>query len=97
MASLADPGCNAGLARVGERLFFSNPDSPDRRENLTLRVSDDGGKTWSEGKTICAGNSAYSSLTVLSGGNVGVLYEREDYKEIVFIRLRESEIFSNKK
>jgi len=96
-ASLADPGCNAGLARVGERLFFSNPNSPDRRENLTLRVSDDGGKTWSEGKTVCAGNSAYSSLAVLPGGDVGVLYERDDYNEIVFIRLRESEIFSNKK
>ncbi|OQC58030.1 MAG: Sialidase precursor [Bacteroidetes bacterium ADurb.Bin013] len=96
-SSCADPGCNAGLARVGERLFFSNPDSPDRRENLTLRMSDDGGKTWSEGKTICAGSSAYSSLTVLLGGDVGVLYERNDYKEIVFTRLKKSEIITNHK
>ncbi len=28
--SLADPGCNAGLVQVGKRLFFSNPNSPDR-------------------------------------------------------------------
>ncbi|MDD2289868.1 MAG: sialidase family protein [Bacteroidales bacterium] len=90
--SLADPGCNAGLVQVGKRLFFSNPNSPDRRENLTLRMSDDGGKTWNKGNTVCAGNSAYSSLTVLSGGGIGVLYERGDYKEIVFTRFKKSEI-----
>jgi len=83
-AGLADPGCNASLIREGKVLFFSNPNYPDQRRNLTLRISTDGGKTWGEGSTVHAGNSAYSSMTFIPGKGIGLLYERNDYREIAF-------------
>lgn len=83
-AGLADPGCNASLIREGNVLFFSNPNCTDQRRNLTLRISTDGGKTWGEGSTVHAGNSAYSSMTVIPGKGIGLLYERNDYREIAF-------------
>ena len=57
---LIDPGCNASFIRYSSknkkssknRLLFSNPNSKDSRENLTVKVSYDEGKTWSKGKTI---------------------------------------------
>jgi sialidase-1 len=70
-------------------LLFSNPDSPSR-ENMTLRLSHDGGLTWPVTKTIYQGPSAYSSLTEMGGRNVAVLYERgvkDPYESIVFTRL----------
>ncbi|MDD5283920.1 MAG: sialidase family protein [Bacteroidales bacterium] len=88
-AGLADPGCNASLIREGKVLFFSNPNYPDQRRNLTLRISTDGGKTWGEGSTVHAGNSAYSSMTFIPGKGIGLLYERNNYSEIVFTRINQ--------
>jgi len=86
-AGLADPGCNASLLREGKVLFFSKPNNVDQRKNLTLRISTDGGRSWSAGKTVCAGNSAYSSMTFIPGRGIGLLYEKNDYREIVFTRI----------
>lgn len=88
-AGLADPGCNASLIREGKVLFFSNLNCPDQRRNLTLRISTDGGKTWGEGSTVHAGNSAYSSMTFIPGKGIGLLYERNNYSEIVFTRINQ--------
>ncbi len=86
---LIDPGCNASLIRytaVAEghdknRLLFSNAKSPNRRKNLTVRLSYDEGATWTEGKTIYTEGSAYSSLTVLENGDIGLLFEKDDYRK----------------
>lgn len=72
---LYEPVCHAALAAVGERglLAFANPDSRDSstpalpdgksaRENLTLRWSRDGGRTWEAGEVVDAGPSGYSAL-----------------------------------
>jgi sialidase-1 len=56
---------------------------------MTLRISKDGGKTWPDSKVIYAGPSAYSSLAVLRGGSLGLLYERGEkspYETITFTR-----------
>ena len=90
---LADPGCNASIIRYSSislgadknRLLFSNLDSKETRENLTVKISYDEGKTWSKGKTIYAGSAAYSSMTVLKNGDIGLFYEKNDYKENVFV------------
>lgn len=92
---LIDSGCNASFVRYSlknkkgskNRLLFSNPNSKDSRENLTVKISYDEGKTWSKGKTIYAGSSAYSSMTVLKNGAIGLFFEKDDYKENVFVRL----------
>lgn len=77
-ADLADPGCNGQLERVGDLLLFTNCKSSVRRENLTLRVSADGGATWSDGVTVCPTASMYSDFTRLSNGDIGILYEEGD-------------------
>lgn len=92
-SSLPDPGCNASILKYATNsptqdiLVFANANSPDKRENLSLRISTDEGKTWSVGKTIDDGPSAYVSMCKLSNGNLGLLYEKDEYSELVFLSL----------
>ncbi len=53
---------------------------------MTVRVSYDEGKTWPVKKTIYTGSSAYSDMTVLPNGDIGLIYEKDNYKYIVFDR-----------
>jgi sialidase-1 len=89
--ALVDPACNGAIVRYkskkyGNLLLFSNPNSVKGRKNLTVKVSKDEGRTWSEGKTIYAGSAAYSDIEVLGNGDIGVFFEKEEYKENVFVR-----------
>jgi len=92
--ALIDPACNASILRYTSttdghdknRLLFSNPKSKDKRKNMTVRVSYDEGKTWTEGKTIYTGDSAYSSMSVLQNGDIALLFEKDDHKENRFVR-----------
>ena len=52
---------------------------------MTVRASFDDGATWPVEKLIEEGSAAYSSLLRLPDGRVGLLYERADYREIVFV------------
>ncbi|RAJ99897.1 sialidase-1 [Larkinella arboricola] len=87
--ALPDPVCQGSMINyrtpAGKPvLLFANPNSPAKREKLTVRVSTDDGKTWSAGKEIYSGSSAYSDLVVLSDNMIGILYERNDYTLINF-------------
>jgi len=90
---LIDPGCNGSIIRYTSkkdgfkknRLLFANAKSKDGRVNMTVRISYDEGKTWSEGKTIYEGSSAYSSLTVLKNGDIGLFFEKDEYRENPFV------------
>jgi len=90
---LIDPGCNASIIRYTSkkdgydknRILFSNAQSEKGRVNMSVRISYDEGKTWSEGKTIYAGSSAYSSLTILENGDIGLFFEKDEYKNNEFI------------
>ena len=69
-------------------LLFSNPASVTR-DHMTVRLSEDGGKTWRHSRLLYEGPAAYSCLTVLPNGRIGCLYERgEDnpYESIVVAR-----------
>ena len=91
--SLPDPRCNACIIRYPaglhgnskDRLIFCNAASISGRSNLAVRVSEDDGKSWSAGKVIDPGPSAYSEITILKDGSLGVLYE-PGYKSIRFVR-----------
>jgi hypothetical protein len=73
---LPDPTCMASLVRhPSGALIFSNPASAKARVGMTLRVSDDDGKTWSAGHMLDPRPSAYSCLTILADGTIGILYE----------------------
>ncbi|SIO60382.1 sialidase-1 [Singulisphaera sp. GP187] len=92
---LVEPACQASLialkdeqGRASNRLLFSNPASA-KRELMTVRLSEDGGRTWPRHKTLHAGPSAYSCLASLAGRSVGCLYERGErgpYERITLAR-----------
>jgi sialidase-1 len=86
---LLEPICQGSILRVKDDLvLFSNPASL-KREKLTVRMSRDGGRTWPVAKLINTKPSAYSCLTVLPDGEIGLLYEngeRESYERITFLR-----------
>lgn len=91
--ALIDPGCNASIVRYTSiedgykknRLLFSNAKSEKGRVNMTVRISYDEGETWSEGKTIYKGESAYSSMTILENGDIGLFFEQDDYQKNPFV------------
>jgi sialidase-1 len=89
--TLLEPVCQASIVRhpgVEGALLFSNPASK-QREQMTVRISRDEGKTWPVAKVLHEGPSAYSCLAVLPDGRVGCLYERGEkhaYETITFAR-----------
>jgi len=82
---LIEPGCHGSLYKHtytvnGEKksiLLFSNPNSTEKRERMTLKVSFDEGMTWPEKYWILLdeGRSAYSSITSVDEQTIGILYE----------------------
>lgn len=90
---LWEPICMASLVThpsAARALLFSNPHSlaldsngkekpggRGKRVNLSIKLSQDDGKTWPFSKTLDAGPSAYSDLAVLSDGAVLCLYETD--------------------
>jgi len=87
---LIDPGVNADLIRYTStldgydksRLLFSNPKQSSGRQNLHVFLSNDEGATWPKAtsRLIYEGNSAYSSLTILSDGTIGLYYENGEFE-----------------
>ena len=83
---LLEPGCMAGIVShpgtAGAKepfLLFSNPDTTERahkdRVNVTIKLSEDGGRTWPVSKVLQPGPSAYSDLAVLPDGTILCFYE----------------------
>lgn len=71
-----------------DRLLWTGPSLPGRR-NLVVRVSYDEGQTWMNERVIYGGFAAYSDMTLLRDGTVGVLWERgvsDNYQAITFSR-----------
>jgi len=93
--ALIEPVCQASTLRVdleggGPLHLFSNPASK-KRERMTVRISKDDCKTWSKGKVLYEGPSAYSDLVELSDGTIACLYERgevEAYDAIYFAHFK---------
>ena len=99
-AALPDPVCQGSIITLGFKkgkaiIASCNAADEKKRDNLTLRISYDEGKTW--GKSIVIDKSAdekkrewaaYSDLVVIDKKTVGVFYERNGYAEIVFKPIR---------
>lgn len=93
-SALRDCGCMASIFRysfpgdpAGNCLLYSYPDST-RRENGTLRVSHDDGKTWPVKKVLFPGSFAYSALARLPDGSIGCLFETDGTDRMVFARFQ---------
>ena len=98
-ANLPDPVNEGSLLSIGKKgrkniLAFCNAADTLRRDNLTLRISEDDGKTWKKSFVIDKSsddeddNSAYSDIVKLSQNKIGILYEKDGYKEIVFTAIQ---------
>ncbi|MBJ2329293.1 exo-alpha-sialidase [Schaalia cardiffensis] len=90
--ALVDPSCNGGIARLGNLLVVSLPDHPSERSALSLRISDDGGVTWSEAILVDPGAAAYSDLIALADGSLALAWETDDYQRILFARIEAEEL-----
>ena len=86
---LYEPVCFASMVGFHDadarfHVLFSNPDSRadvqpgkrGQRKNLTIRLSDDEGKTWRAARVLDAGPAGYSDLAVGPDGSIYCLYER---------------------
>jgi len=96
---LPEPGCQASILRYSTEsnggknlLLFSNPPNPgpwSDRTKLTVKLSYDEGQTWRMSRRVNDGPGAYSSLSVLPDGTIGLLYETGDihpYEKITFVQ-----------
>ena len=81
---LVEPVCMASLLKVRasenalgqDILLFSNPADAKDRKNITIRMSLDGGKTWTRQCLLDEGDGwGYSCLTMIDRNTVGILYE----------------------
>ncbi|HMM79974.1 MAG TPA: sialidase family protein [Pyrinomonadaceae bacterium] len=90
--NLPDPVCQGSLLHIKGKIFaFANNADQKDRNNLTLRISYDNGETWKksflvDGTSDPKGRdfTAYSDIVLLDSKTIGVLYEHDDYKQIVF-------------
>ena len=86
-ATLIEPACQGSFIRYTstadgddkDRLLFCNPAHKSRRQNLTVRVSYDEGRTWPVARVVHAGASMYSCLAVLPDKSIGVLWEKDNH------------------
>ena len=92
--NLPDPVCQGSLLTIGKNgkkniLAFCNAADETRRDNLTLRISYNDGKTWKDSFVIYNNPAqpdaaAYSDIVKISDKEIGVLYEKDNYSQIVF-------------
>ncbi len=92
--NLIDPVCQASILNIGKKkgkniLAFCNAATEKRRHNLTLRISFDEGKTWKKNFVLYINPNqkeaaAYSDIVKIAKKKVGILYEKDNYTQIVF-------------
>jgi len=90
-------GIVSGLTRLSfakvsgrNRILFSDPNCPNERKNMTIKVSYDETGSWSSGKVIYSGPSGYSDLVRISEEEAGLVYERgvhSAYEAVTFARM----------
>lgn len=93
--ALIEPVCQASLIAAAPpgrksdgRLLFANP-AATTRTRMTVRLSEDDGRTWTASRVLYEGPSAYSSLATVGRLGLGLLYEngdRQPYERITFAR-----------
>lgn len=94
---LTDPHCQGSMVisdTDSYRVFFANAASTERT-NMTIKMSEDGGASWERQMLIHPGPSAYSDLVMVSGDEIGILYEGGEgrpYENIVFEKVAISDL-----
>ncbi|MFZ7129161.1 exo-alpha-sialidase [Avibacterium avium] len=96
---LLEPYCQLSVIKYSKRIngkehiLFANPHSNGRNNGKVWlgEVQEDGSIEWKYTTTITPNNYAYSSLTELPNGDIGLLYEGAEGK-IEFVRLNIQEL-----
>lgn len=93
--NLPDPVCQGTILTLGSKkgksiLAFCNAADEKKRNNLTLRISYDDGKTWVKNFVIYNNPekndaAAYSDIVKIGKNSIGILFEKDGYSQIVFI------------
>jgi sialidase-1 len=98
--TLIDPVNQGSILTIGKKrgmnvIAFCNAADTMRRDNLTLRISYDDGKTWPRQYVIDKSPegtktdyTAYADMVKTGRKKIGVLYEKDSYKEIVFATIK---------
>lgn len=92
LPDLRDPSCMQGILRYSfddaagkGRLIHTGPDSM-KRDHGTVYLSTDDGATWPIKRLLWSESFAYSVPAKLADGQVGVLFEADNYGRIVLAR-----------
>lgn len=67
--------CNGDLVRYNDSILLHTIPNSMRRENVSVFLSFDDGRTWPEHKVISNKDAMYSSITVLPDGTLGAYIE----------------------
>ena len=95
--ALLEPECQGSLIRYNDStILFCNPRHRSRRLRGTVYASQDDGATWPHRSTIYRGGFAYSCMTVLPNGEIGVLFEKDGYESISFMKVTLEELLDPK-
>lgn len=96
--NLPDPVCQGSILTIGTKkekniLAFCNAADEKKRDNLTLRISYNDGKTWKKNFVIYKNPlqpdaAAYSDIVKVSKKKIGVLFEKDNYSQIVFTTVK---------
>jgi hypothetical protein len=92
--ALYDPTCQASTLAVPSpdgtcRVLFCNPAGRADRTQLTVRLSEDGGRTWPAARIVEVGPAAYSDMAVADNGTIHVVYEtgeQRPYKKVAMAK-----------
>jgi sialidase-1 len=88
---MPDPVCQGSVLNIHYQkrniLFFTNPATHTERKKLTLRISNDQGKTWTRSLLLVPGDAAYSDLSRIGDNTLGCLYEKGSDGGIYFLTL----------
>jgi sialidase-1 len=97
--TMADPACQGNIYRLtttndsnASRLIHANAANASSRVNMTLRISYDEGQTWPVSNQVYAAGSAYSSVTKLANGDIGLIFEKDPYGNLDYARRSVAEI-----
>lgn len=81
LSELVEPICQGSTlnymksGKISNNILFSNPASTDKREKMTIKLSQNNGTTWPYAFLVYPGPAAYSDLVNLPDGYIGLLYE----------------------
>lgn len=88
-----EPRCQANLLRYSfpsetekSRILFCRPACRRDRHKLTVAVSYDEGESWPVSAMIYRSSAAYSCMTKLADGSIGVFFERDDNTKMSFTK-----------